>query len=164
MDPHTRRRLLKDGTWRKYIIEEARTWKGTPYQHKGRVKGVGCDCGGIIYQVYNPLLGPFKPFPNDYPQDWAVHRENEIYLDFIAPYVEEVKRAVPGGVALFKVGRNFSHAAVCTERGTFIHAWGRTQDGSTVESPLQFFRTGNGGKARDVKYFDVSKTWLSLVN
>lgn len=164
MDTDTRRRLLADGSWRQYIIDEARTWKGTPYQHKGRVKGVGCDCGGIIYQVYNPLLGPFKPFPKDYPQDWAVHQENEMYLDFIEPYVEQINKPIPGGVALFKVGRNFSHAAVCTEKRTFIHAWGRTQDGSTVESEIDFFRMGNGGKPREVKYFDVSREWLLSVN
>lgn len=164
MDTDTRRRLLTTGDWRQYVIDEARTWKGTPYQHKGRIKGIGCDCGGIIYQVYNPLLGPFKPFPKDYAQDWAVHRENEIYLSFIEPYVEQVMKAIPGGIALFKVGRNFSHAAVCTEKNTFIHAWGRTQHGSTIESKVQFFRMGNGNKPRDVKFFDVSEKWLSLVS
>lgn len=164
MDAEIRKMLLASGQWRQYIITEARTWKGTPYQHKGRIKGVGCDCGGVIYQVYNPLLGPFKPFPKDYAQDWAVHRKNEIYLSFIEPYVEEIPKPVPGGIALFMVGRNYSHAAICTEKKTFIHAWGRTQHGSTIESPLQFFRMGNGNKPRLVKYFDVSKTWLSLVN
>ncbi len=162
MDTDTRRRLLSTGDWRQWIIDEARTWKGTPYQHKGRVKGVGADCGGMIYQTYTPLLGPFAPFPKDYAQDWAVHKENEIYLDFIMPYVVEVSKAIPGGLAMFKVGKNYSHAAICTEKKTFIHAWGRTQHGTVTESRLQFFRIGNSNKPRLVKYFDVDMTlWVS---
>ncbi len=160
MDTDTRRRLLDNGEWRRWIIAEARTWKGTPYQHKGRLKGVGVDCGGLVYQVYNPLLGPFKPFPKNYAPDWSLHRENELYLDFIRPYVVEVGRAVPAGVALFQIGRNLGHAAICSEKGTFIHAWGRTQHGTVTESGLNFFRVGESSKLRPVKYFDVSEQWV----
>lgn len=156
-----RSELLASGEWRQWIIDEGRTWKRTPYQHKGRVKHVGVDCGGLIYQVYNPILGPFKPFPKDYAPDWSLHRENEIYLSFIEPYVVEVKKPSPACVAMFKIGRNFGHAAICTERGTFIHAWGRNQEGCVVESQLNFFRYGESGRLRPVKYFDVSEEWLS---
>jgi NlpC/P60 family putative phage cell wall peptidase len=156
MDTDTRRRLLESGEWRQYIIDEARTWKGTPYQHKARIKGIGCDCGGIIYQIYTPLLGPFAPFPRDYAQDWAMHNEDTRYLDFIIPHVKQIPKAVPGGLALFKVGRSFSHAAICTEKKSFIHAWGRTQHGSVVENKIGFFRMGL--VPRDVIYFDVDLT------
>jgi NlpC/P60 family putative phage cell wall peptidase len=158
MDTDTRRRLLDTGEWRQYVIDEARKWKGTPYQHKARVKGVGCDCGGIIYEIYNPLLGPFAPFPTDYAQDWAMHNEDTRYMDFIMPYVKEVPKAVPGGLAMFRVGRSFGHAAICSEKKTFIHAWGRTQHGSVIESKIQFFSWG--GKPRPVKYYDVSEKCL----
>lgn len=156
MDADTRGRLLNSGRWRQYIINEAREWKGTPYQHKGRLKGIGADCGGMIYQVYCPLLGPFKPFPKEYPADWSLHRENEIYLAFIEPYVDLVPAAVPGGLAMFQIGRNFGHAAICTEKRTFIHAWGRNQAGTVTECGLNFFRL-NDGQHRPVKYFDVVK-------
>jgi cell wall-associated NlpC family hydrolase len=119
------------------------------------VKGVGVDCGGLLYQVYNPFFGPFRPFPKDYPPDWALHRENEMYLAFIRPYTIPVRHAIPGGIAVFQVGRNFSHGTICTEEGTFIHAWGRNQSGSVVESRLNFFSIG--GKRRKVQYFDVVK-------
>ena len=160
MDTNTRRRLLKTGEWRTYIIDEARKWKGTPYQHKGRKFKVGVDCGGLVYEVFNPLLGPFKPFPKDYPPDWCLHRENEMYLGFIEPYVEEVMFPKPGGLAMFQIGRNFGHAAIITEKKRFIHAWGRNQAGTVTESGLDFFRIGNGGKLREVRYFDVSEQWL----
>lgn len=145
--------------WRDLIIAEGRTWKHTPYQHKGRVKGVGVDCGGLLYQVFNPFLGPFKPFPDDYAPDWALHQSNELYLDFIMEYVEPVATPVPAGVAVFQVGRNYSHGAICTGK-TYIHAWGRNGQGAVVETGLNFFKIGNSGKPRPVRYYDVRKEWL----
>jgi len=158
MDTDTRRRLLDGELWRQYVVDEAKTWLGTPYQHKGRVKGIGCDCGGIVYQIYNPLIGPFKPFPKDYAQDWSVHRDDDVYMDFILPYVTEVQKPFLGGLAMFKIGRNFCHAAIITGRNKYLHAWGRTQHGCVTETGKDFFRMGNGGKLREVKYFDVKKT------
>lgn len=157
----TTEELKKTGAWRQWIIDQARTWKGTPYQHKARIKGVGVDCGALLYEVYNPIFGPFKPFPKDYPQDWALHRKNEIYLGFLEGMVKPVEKAMPAGIAVFQVGRNFAHGAICTEKNTFIHAWGRNQSGCVVESGLNFFRMGNGGKPREVRYFDVVDSWLS---
>lgn len=140
--------------WRNEVIAEARTWKGTPYQHRGRVKGVGVDCGGLLYCVYSPYT-QLKPFPKGYAQDWALHQDKEIYLDYIKPYTVEVSTPRIGGMALFKVGRCWSHAAIVTEKRTFIHAWGRTQEGCVIESRIGFFRIGNGGKPREVRFFDL---------
>lgn len=33
------------------IIQIAREWLGTPFHHQGRVKGVGCDCIGLVIGV-----------------------------------------------------------------------------------------------------------------
>lgn len=38
-------------TTRKQIIEEARTWIGTPWVHQMDTKGVACDCGGLVRGV-----------------------------------------------------------------------------------------------------------------
>lgn len=143
--------------WRKLVISEARSWLGTPYNHKARIKGVGVDCGGLLYQVYNPIFGPFAAYPN-YVADWALHKENEIYLDFIKPYVKEVHSPVPGGFSLFLIGRNYSHAAIFTDRNTYIHAYGRNQQGSVVENKPGFFKF-RGSKDRPAKHFDVGSIW-----
>lgn len=153
--------LISTGSWREWIVAEARTWKGTPYQTHGRIKHVGADCGGMVYETYNPIFGPFKPFPKGIPADWSLHKRGEIYLDFIEPYVVEVKRPVVGGLAMFEIGRNFGHGAICTEKNTFIHAWGRNQAGTVTESGLNFFTIGNGGKPRPVKFYDIGPQWLS---
>jgi len=35
-------------TTRAQIVAEARTWIGTRYQHQGALKGIGCDCIGLV--------------------------------------------------------------------------------------------------------------------
>jgi cell wall-associated NlpC family hydrolase len=153
--------LLLRADWRDLVLAEARTWLHTPYQHKGMVKGVGVDCGGLLYAVYGQFFGPFnKPFPTDYAPDWALHQDGEIYLDFIMDYVEPVPGPVPAGIAVFQVGRNYSHGAVCSHHGKYIHSWGRNGQGAVVETGLNFFKLGNSGKPRAVRYFDVRKEWL----
>lgn len=145
---------MRPENWRELVIAEAKTWIGTPYQHRGRVKGVGVDCGGLLYQVYSPFIH-MRPFPKNYPPDWALHRESEIYLDFIKPYTFEIEKPVPGGMALFLVGRSWSHAAIMSEKLRYIHSWGRNQAGGVIESHLGFFAIGGDGKIRPVRYFDL---------
>lgn len=135
------------------ILADARSWIGTPYHHKGRVKGVGVDCGGLIYELFSPHL-PLAPFPSDYPQDWALHQDNELYLAFIKDHVREVARLPDFGLVMFQYGRCFSHAGLITERKTVIHAWGRTKEGRVMDSQLGFFRRGS--ELRAVKYFEVA--------
>lgn len=145
--------------WRDQIVEEARTWMNTPYAHRGRVKGVGVDCGGLIYNLYAPYL-PLPPFPEGYAQDWSMHREgNELYLDFIMPFVVETAQPGIADLALFHFGRNFSHGAVVVPGGKFIHAFGRNGFGSVIESNMQFFQ--RHGRQVAVKYFTAKPEWLS---
>jgi NlpC/P60 family putative phage cell wall peptidase len=143
-----------DAEERKRILIEARKWIGTPYHHKGRVLGAGVDCGGLIYEVYKKFL-PLKPFPTNYAADWALHRGDELYLDFIAEYVLERPVAQSADIVLFQYGRCFSHAGIITESNTVVHAWGRTGHGNVQESPFRFF--SDQGKPRKRKFFTVNK-------
>ena len=40
---------------RQKIINEARTYLGTPFHHQGRLKGIGIDCIGLIVNVGKSL-------------------------------------------------------------------------------------------------------------
>jgi hypothetical protein len=153
---------LRDGSWRNRLVAEALEWKFTPYQHMGRKKGVGVDCGGILYEVFNPWLGPFAPYPETYAPDWALHKENEIYLDFLKPYVVQVPRPVLAGISVFQFGRNFSHAAIIVGQDKYLHAYGRNTAGLVKVSPGRFFYKGT--RPRPVKHFDVSEQWLSSLS
>jgi cell wall-associated NlpC family hydrolase len=136
------------------VADEAVTWEGTPYHHKGRVKNVGVDCGGFIYCVYAQFLN-LKPFPDYYAEDWALHGgSEEIYLDFIGDYVVQSMRPVVGGLVLFQYGRRFAHGAIYLPNDRYIHAWGRTGFGCVQISRRGFFST-NDGRPRAAKFFDV---------
>ncbi len=53
------------------IISETLSWLGTPYRHQASLKGVGCDCLGLVRGVWRALVGP-EPEPTPaYSPDWA---------------------------------------------------------------------------------------------
>jgi NlpC/P60 family putative phage cell wall peptidase len=41
------------------IVAEARSWLGTPWQHQAALKGVGCDCTGLVRGV----ISMFRALP-----------------------------------------------------------------------------------------------------
>lgn len=123
--------------WREDVIRDALSWQNTPYVPKARVKGVGVDCGGLLYEVYNPYCGPFPPIPDDYPPDWANHSDRPRYLDFILPLCDEVKVAQPGDFSLIHLGKHYSHAAILLDNGRYIHAWGRLREGRVTQSAVR---------------------------
>lgn len=47
--------MIPAPTLRERIVAEALTWRGTPYHHQGRVKGVGVDCIGLEIGVARAL-------------------------------------------------------------------------------------------------------------
>lgn len=111
------------------------------------------DCGGLIYELFSPHLS-LRPFPTDYPQDWALHKGDELYLSFISDYVKEIEKPELGSIVMFQFGRCFSHAGIVTERNTVIHSWGRTAHGSVMESQWSFFLRGE--KSRPCKFYEVT--------
>ena len=53
------------------VIAAARGWLGTPYHDQASVKGVGCDCLGLVRGVWRELHGP-EPLPiPPYSRDWG---------------------------------------------------------------------------------------------
>jgi cell wall-associated NlpC family hydrolase len=42
---------LADQLLRAMVVEEARSWAGTPFRHQARVKGVGVDCAQLVIAV-----------------------------------------------------------------------------------------------------------------
>jgi len=53
--------LLKDA-----IVSEAREWLGTPWQHQASLKGVACDCVGLVRGVYTEVTGRTVESSTDY--------------------------------------------------------------------------------------------------
>ena len=121
--------VMNIGT-REAAIAEARTWLGTPYHHRARIKGAGVDCLLLLHEVY-VRAGVFEAVGIDpqtivipeYPADIMLHRSEETYLEGIRQYAAEVAVPEPGNIALWKFGRIYSHAAIIVDWPTVIHAY-----------------------------------------
>src|SRR5512141_3116340 len=84
------------------IIEEALSWVGTPWRHASRQKGHGVDCGQLLIAVYESAGVVDGVTFSSYPQDWALHRNEEKFLGIVERYALKVIDEVqPGDVALF---------------------------------------------------------------
>jgi cell wall-associated NlpC family hydrolase len=110
-------------TERQSVCDEARSWLRTPFHHEGTIKGVGVDCGQYLIQVYHNagLIPLFET--GHYPFDWALHNDQERYLNFVLQYAHEIATdPLPGDLVLWKQGRCFSHGAIVLDWPTILHA------------------------------------------
>lgn len=104
------------------VIDIAMTWLKTPWHHMARVRGAGVDCAQILIAVFAEagLVDEFDP--GYYPPDWMMHREEERFLGWIGQYARRVDFPEPGDVAIYTVGRCFSHSAIVVDWPSIIHA------------------------------------------
>lgn len=136
------------------IVAEAKTWLNTPYVPRALIKGLGVDCGGLLYKVYEPFYGPFPPYPQDYSADWALHVNDEKYLDFIQPFVRECCAPAKGGFSVFHFGLNFAHGAIYIGDDWYIHAWGRQRQGRVAQQRTRALMNIGDTKAFPPKHYE----------
>ncbi len=119
------------------LVAEARSWLGTPYRHQASLKGVGCDCAGLVRGLWRAFLGPEpEPLP-PYSPEWAEVGGAELMAGAAGRHLLAIPldEAGPGDVLLFRWrdGLPAKHAGIVTVPGRFIHA----QEGAAVaEVPL----------------------------
>jgi NlpC/P60 family putative phage cell wall peptidase len=119
------------------VIRSARGWIGTPYIHQASVKGIGCDCLGLLRGVWRDVRG-YEPFaPPPYSADWAEASGRETLAAAAARLFDPVDPAtfVAGDVLLFRWRDDLpaKHCGIATSAGTMVHA----HDGACVaEVPI----------------------------
>ncbi len=117
---------------RSSIVAEARRWIGTPYHHQASVRGVGCDCLGLLRGVYRAFhhREP-EPVPA-YSPDWAEAEGRETLAQAASRHMIAVRgrKFRPGDVLLFRWRAHLpaKHAAIAASPGTMVHA----HDGAVV--------------------------------
>ena len=89
---------------RERVLEEARSWIGTPYHHRASVKGVGADCLGLIRGVWLTIYKTEPETLPDYSQDWAEATGYQTLLAAAYRHMFEVPITMiePGDVLLFR--------------------------------------------------------------
>jgi NlpC/P60 family putative phage cell wall peptidase len=134
------------------IVAEARSWIGTPYRHQGSLKGIGCDCLGLVRGVWRAVIGPEPEATPPYAPDWAEAGGGEPLAAAARRHLVPVPLVLsssasnlivprergregcegwrPGDVLLFRwrAGMPAKHAAIVTASDKMVHA----HDGAAV--------------------------------
>jgi len=108
------------------IVTEARAWIGTPYLHQASLKGVGCDCLGLVRGVWRALYGQEPETPKPYQPGWAEPPGEERLRDAARRHLIAIsldaRRA--GDVLLFRWRDHLpvKHCGIATGFDTMVHA------------------------------------------
>lgn len=106
------------------VLSTARAWLCTPYHHRGQRRGVGCDCLTLVVAAYGAAgIIPADFEIPEYPPDFMFHSADSRYLDGVLKICDEVAAPVPGDLAMFRVGKTYSHAAIVVGWPRIVHAY-----------------------------------------
>lgn len=142
-------------TDRDSIVEAALGWLQTPFHHEARVKGVGVDCLQLIIAAHleaGLLPANIDDSLDHYPHDAHLHNSDEQYIAGLLGHGwSEVEAPLKGDVAMFKIGRRYSHGVIVTDWPNAIHAYvGRRvgcvdclNDAELSNRPVRFFSKVN---------------------
>ena len=112
------------------VVAEARLWIGTPYRHQASLRGVGCDCLGLLRGVWRAVRGGEpEPLP-PYTPDWAEAGGADTLMEAARRHLVMAEGVALGRVLLFRwrPGLPAKHCAIATSAGMMVHA----HDGAAV--------------------------------
>lgn len=101
------------------MVELARECIDTPFQHQGRIPGLGLDCVGLIrYPAMS--IGIFK---EDYT-NYGRQPVPELMGSLLDRYFDRIDAndAKPGDIFWLRLRNDPTHLALLSERDTLIHA------------------------------------------
>ncbi len=117
---------------RDQIIAETHSWIGTPYRHQASLKGVGCDCLGLIRGVWRSVYGDEPEQIPGYSPDWAEAGGQETLASAARRHLDEIDPLAvqPADILLFRWRALMpaKHAAILIASDRFVHA----HDGAAV--------------------------------
>ncbi|MBI1204012.1 MAG: peptidase P60 [Rhodopseudomonas sp.] len=117
---------------RSAIVAETRGWIGTPYRHQASLKGIGCDCLGLVRGVWRGVIGDEPERAPAYAPDWAEAAGGEPLAEAAARHLVSIAGDAcrEGDVLLFRWRQHLpaKHAAIVTAPDSIVHA----HDGAAV--------------------------------
>lgn len=109
------------------IVAEARRWVGTPWRHQASVKGVGCDCAGLVRGVALNL--GLADLDEAHPEaerflNYSRNPQPRKMLGALNHFMHRVRPDAmqAGDVLLMRFDRDPQHLAILTDAGTIVHA------------------------------------------
>lgn len=122
------------------LIEYARTWIGTPWQHNQCCRGSGVDCIRFTMDCYVKFGVDVGEIQNYQRQP----RGNSLrdYLKGLPGLIEQnpMSDIKPGQLLLFRVKKVPHHVGIATSEDTFIHANNARSNAGVVEQSLDRWR------------------------
>lgn len=104
------------------IVRLATGWLGTPYHHQASLKGVGCDCLGLVRGVYAEAYGRSPEEPPAYSRDLAEASHRETLLEAARRHLIELTGhpVEPGCVVVFRLrpGAMAKHCGIVSAFGS----------------------------------------------
>ena len=136
------------------VINEAKTWLGTNFHHRGRIRIVrnsdgtildrgGVDCAQSVYLIYREAIPDKIPkitaADEAYAFQWNLSRETagvEGYLTTVLKYATEIERNAtkPGDLVLFRIAHAWAHGAIIMPPAFPSIAHASSDDGGFVIS------------------------------
>ena len=124
---------MTEAEFRQRIVDEAKSWIGTPYRLGSCLKGVGVDCAQFVAAVYKAAgIMPAEDKVEIFTHDWFLHTVEERYLLRVVKYarkmmetqVYQTTQASPGNLVLTKAAasRVYNHAGIVVAWPKIIHA------------------------------------------
>jgi len=103
------------------VVLEARTWLQTPWQHQGRLKGIGVDCIGLVIEV-SRALGLLEAAGLSADWQFTAYARQPAYQELaqiLGGYCTRVSKSARqiGDVVMFAGTVVLGHVATPTEKG-----------------------------------------------
>jgi len=119
---------------REDIVTETLGWLGTPYRHQASIKGVGCDCLGLVRGVWRGLIGEEPETLPAYTANWAESSCEERMAVAAGRHFDTIHAVdiQPGDIILFRWRAHLpaKHAGIVVPGDRFVHAF----EGASVVS------------------------------
>jgi len=132
---------------REQIVTEALQWLNVRWQHQAGLKGVACDCIGLVRGVYAEITGFTITDIIDYPQTAFYYCRDEKLYPELQKYLVEIpiSNALPGDILTFALKETFPdhHLGILVNDGFFVHACGDIGVKKVVQTRLDDRWRGN---------------------
>lgn len=122
-------------------LDTARQWLGTPVRWEASVRGVGCDCRGLLAGVARELEWPEGAAFEASVVGYARHIDDKALIDGLNRLFDPVAAPRAGDILAFRIKGRVQHLAMhagpdrALGIGRMIHAY-QTEPSQVVEVPL----------------------------
>lgn len=105
------------------LNKAAKEWLGTSHQNGCSMRGVACDCTGLMTGIYKDLGIIDIPVTYNYGAFWYLKKGcNELVLPYLEEYFQRVDSLEPGDLISYRFGRaQYAHVAMYLGEGRIIH-------------------------------------------